>query len=132
MIVDSSAIIAVIGKEPGYERILRKLAEAGHARLGTPTRLEAGMVLTARFGSRGKTVLARFIQESNISAISFDEAHAAIALDAFTRYGKGRHPAGLNFGDCCSYATAVVAREPLLCIGDDFPQTDLELVPLDD
>lgn len=132
MIIGSSAIIAVIGKEPGYERILRKLAEAGRARLGTPTRLEAGMVLTARFGPRGKTALARFSQESNISAIPFDEAHATAALDAFTRYGKGRHPAGLNFGDCCSYATAVLAHEPLLCIGDDFPQTDLDLVPLDD
>ena len=50
----------------------------------------------------------------------------------FTRYGKGRHPAGLNFGDCCSYATAFLAREPLLCCGDDFRKTDLDLVPLDD
>ena len=57
--------------------------------------------------------------------------HARIALDAFTRFGKGRHPAALNFGACCCYATAVVAGEPLLCAGDDFRRTDLELVPLD-
>lgn len=90
------------------------------------------MVLLARFGPRGKTALARFLQENRVDVLAFGEAHVDVALDAFSRFGKGRHPAALNFGDCCSYATATVAREPLLCIGDDFPQTDLELVSLDD
>jgi ribonuclease VapC len=128
MIIDSSAILAVIGREPGYERILHQLAASLRTRIGAPTRLEAGIVLTARFGPRGKTALARFLQENSIETVGFDEAHASVALDAFSRFGKGRHPAALNFGDCCTYATASVAGEPLLCIGDDFVKTDLPLV----
>ena len=75
---------------------------------------------------------ARFLQESRVDVLPFDDTHVDIALEAFSRFGMGRHPAALDFGDCCSYATATVAREPLLCIGDDFPQTDLELVSLRD
>lgn len=131
MIIDSSAILAVIGREPGYERIVHQLAASLRTRIGAPTRLEAGIVLTARFGPRGKTALARFLQENSIETVVFDEAHASVALDAYSRFGKGRHPAALNFGDCCTYATASVAREPLLCIGDDFVKTDLVLVGLD-
>lgn len=130
MIIDTSAVIAVIGREPGYDQILRQLARSPRTRVGAPTRLEAGMVLTARFASRGKTALARFLQENHIGTLPFTDTHVDVALDAFSRFGKGRHPAALNFGDCCSYATASIAREPLLCIGDDFPQTDLELVSL--
>ncbi len=88
-------------------------------------------MLSARFGPRGKTVLARFLQENAIQTVAFDEGHAAVALDAYSRFGKGRHPAALNFGDCCTYATASIAGEPLLCVGDDFRQTDLPVVSLD-
>ena len=130
MIIDSSAIIAVIGREPGYEAIVRQLAMSPATRIGAPTQLESGIVLTARFGPRGKTALARLLQESQITTVAFTERHVAEALEAFSRFGKGRHPAALNFGDCCSYATARLAREPLLCVGDDFPQTDLDLVGL--
>ena len=132
MIIDSSAIIAVIGRGPGYEPLVRRLAAAARTSIGAPTLLETGMVLTARYGTRGRTMLARFLQENQIGTLVFDEHHAAAALDAFSRYGKGRHPAALNFGDCCAYAVASVAAEPLLCIGDDFAQTDLPLVGLDD
>ena len=130
MIIDTSAVIAVIGKEPGHDQIIHRLAGSTQTGIGAPTCLEAGMVLVARFGARGKTALARFLQENQVDVLPFGDAHRGIALDAFSRFGKGRHPAALNFGDCCSYATATVAREPLLCIGDDFPQTDLELVSL--
>lgn len=64
--------------------------------------------------------------------VAFGEEHAAEALDAYSRFGKGRHPAALNFGDCCAYAVASLADEPLLCVGDDFSKTDLPLVRLDD
>jgi ribonuclease VapC len=130
MIIDTSAIMAVIGREPGHEQIIHRLAGSTQTGIGAPTRLEAGMVLVARFGSRGKTALARFLQENRVDVLPFGDVHVGIALDAFSRFGKGRHPAALNFGDCCSYATAAVARVPLLCIGDDFPQTDLDLVSL--
>ena len=132
MIIDSSAVMAVIGKEPGYERIVHELAASPGTRIGAPTQLETGIVLTARLGPRGKTVLARFLQENAIQTVAFDEGHAAVALDAYSRFGKGRHPAALNFGDCCTYATTSIAGEQLLCIGDDFRQTDLPLVNLED
>ena len=130
MIIDSSAILAVIGKEPGYENIVHELAASAGTRIGAPTRLESGIVLTARFGPRGKTVLARFLQENSIQTVAFDDTHATVALDAYSRFGKGRHPAALNFGDCCAYAVASVADEPLLCLGDDFAKTDLLLVTI--
>ena len=79
MIIDSSAILAVIGKEPGYERIVHQLAASPETRIGAPTRLETGIVLTARFGPRGKTALARFLQENSIQTVAFDEAHASAA-----------------------------------------------------
>ncbi len=63
-----------------------------------------------------------------METVAFDEAHASAALDAYSRFGQGRHPAALNFGDCCTYAVAFVAGEPLLCVGDDFARTDLLLV----
>ena len=88
-------------------------------------------MLTARFGPRGKTGLARFLQENSVETVAFDEAHAGEALDAYSRFGKGRHPAALNFGNCCTYAVASVSGEPLLCTGDDFARTDLLLVSLD-
>ncbi len=128
MIIDSSAILAVIGKEPGYERIVHELAASSRTWIGAPTRLETGIVLTARYGARGKTALARFLQENSIETAAFDEVHASVALDAYSRFGQGRHPAALNFGDCCTYAVAAAAGEPLLCTGDDFAQTDLPLV----
>ncbi len=113
----------VIGREPGHERILRALA--ADADRGAD---EAG-------GSdlrEGKTALSRFLQENAITTVAFGEDHAAEALDAYSRFGKGRHPAALDFGDCCAYATASLAGEPLLCIGDDFAKTDLPLAGLDD
>lgn len=131
MIIDSSAILAVIGQEAGYQRIVHQLAASPGTRIGAPTRLETGIVLTARFGPRGKTLLARFLQENSIATVAFDDTHASSALDAYSRFGKGRHPASLNFGDCCTYAVASVAGEPLLCAGGDFAQTDLLLVSLD-
>ena len=85
----------------------------------------------ARFGPRGKTALARVLQENSIETVAFDGAHASEAFDAYSRFGKGRHPAALNFGDCRTYAVASVAGEPLLCIADDFARTGLLLVSLD-
>ena len=88
MIIDSSAILAIIGKEPGYERIVHELAAAPGTRIGAPTRLESGIVLTARFGPRGKTTLARFLQENSIQTVAFDDAHASVALDAYSRFAE--------------------------------------------
>ena len=127
MIVDSSAIIAVLLRQPGYEAVLERLAPDPGAAIGAPTLAEAGLVLTAKLDVVGRTMLARFLHESRLVVVPFDEEHWSVAVDAFVRFGKGRHPAALNFGDCLTYATARLADEPLLCLGDDFAKTDLAL-----
>lgn len=88
------------------------------------------MVLIGRLGIRGRTLLERFLQDRSVETVTYTAEHASIALDAFHQFGKGRHPAGLNMGDCHTYAVAALAGEPLLCVGKDFPQTDLELVDI--
>ncbi len=128
MILDSSAIIAVITQEPGYESVLNALSAADQLAVGAPTIVETGIVLSARGGIAGKTLLARFIQEAQIITVPFTGQHWSISVDAYLRFGKGQHPASLNFGDCLTYAVAKLADQPLLCLGLDFAQTDLELV----
>jgi ribonuclease VapC len=128
VIVDSSAIVAVLLRQPGYEPVLEQLARATAPAAGAPTLAETGIVLAARLGVAGKTLLARFVQESGLVVVPFGDDHWGAAVDAFLRYGKGQHPAGLNFGDCLTYAVARLAGEPLLCLGDDFAKTDLQVV----
>lgn len=128
MIVDSSAIVAILLREPGYELMLSSVEQAETAKAGAPTLADTGIVLVARLGVPGKTLLARFIAESGLSVVPFGTEHWPVAVDAFARYGKGRHPAALNFGDCLTYAIARLADEPLLCKRNDFAQTDLRLV----
>jgi ribonuclease VapC len=127
VILDSSAIVTVFLREKGSDRVLDALETADVCRVGAPTLVETAMVLTSRLGDDGRTMLLSLLQEVNVDVLSFGDAHWRIAQSAFVRYGKGRHPAALNFGDCLTYATAYVAGEPLLCVGDDFAQTDLEL-----
>jgi ribonuclease VapC len=127
MIVDSSAIVAIFFQEPGYEELVQKLARPVQRGIGAPTLVESGIVLSARLGQDLRGTLARFIEEANLAVIPFTEAHYGIAVGAWVKYGKGRHPAALNFGDCLAYAVAKVAEMPLLSVGVDFPQTDIAL-----
>ena len=106
MILDSSAIVAVLLKEPGYERLLKRLAENPEPGVGAPTMIETGIVLAARLGERGQTLLARFAQAYEFVILPCDAEHWTTAVQAFLRYGKGRHSAALNFGDCLTYAIA--------------------------
>lgn len=110
--------------------LLAALEANPEAGVGAPTLVETGIVLTARIGSLGRTMLSRFLHEFEVEMIPFDDRHWPVALRAFNRYGKGRHRAGLNLGDCFAYATAHVAGEPLLCVGNDFSRTDLDVIPL--
>lgn len=128
MIADSSAFLAVLLRAPGHEWVLDALAGAAYVGVGAPTLSETGIVLTARVGSVGRTMLARLLQESEAEVLPFGPRHWGVAVDAFTRFGKGRHPAALNFGDCLTYATARLSAQPLLFVGEDFSKTDLELV----
>lgn len=128
MIIDSSAILAIFFREPGAEEILSTILDADFAGIGSPTAAETGLVLTARLQKNAAGSLLRFFEETGIEIVPFSDLHWQRAIDAFSRFGKGRHPAALNFGDCMTYATAALARQPLLCRGDDFRKTDLELV----
>jgi ribonuclease VapC len=128
VILDSSAIVTILLRETGSDRVLDAVETADSCRVGAPTLVETTMVLTGRLGDDGRTMLLSFLQEINVDVLSFGDAHWRTAQSAFVRYGKGRHPAALNFGDCLTYATAYVAGEPLLCVGADFVQTDLDLV----
>ena len=127
MIVDSSALVAIIRKEPGYEHLLQIIVQTPAVGVGAPTLVETGMVLVGRLGPIGRIGLEDFVRDSDISIVPFGSGHWRVAMDAFIRYGKGRHPAALNFGDCMAYAVAKLAAEPLLCKGNDFAQTDLTL-----
>jgi ribonuclease VapC len=126
MIADASAIVAIVFREPGYEDLIEKISQAEYLGMGTPTLAETGIVLSARLGRGGKTILARLCQELGVVPIPFDDAHWREAVDAYERFGRGRHPAKLNFGDCLSYATAKLAGQPLLYVGKDFNETDIE------
>lgn len=107
--------------------MLEKLTEASQAGIGVPTVTETAIVLSSRLKLDARSLLSRFLLEGSISTISFGDAHFGLAVEAWLRFGKGRHPAALNFGDCMSYATARAAGEPLLCTGEDFSKTDLVL-----
>ena len=124
MIVDSSALVAIVLREPGWETLTEKLS-SGPAGAGAPTLAEAGVVLTVKMGPRGRSLLARVVQEARISVVPFTDEHWPIAIDAHARFGKGRHAAALNFGDCLTYAVASLAGQPLLYVGEDFGKTDL-------
>lgn len=126
MILDSSVVVAIALREPGHEELVDKLRSADALGIGTPTLTEAGMVLSARLGVEPQALLDRFLRDFGVVPVAFGEPHWREALEAFRRFGKGRHPAALNFGDCLSYATAKLAGHPLLFVGDDFPRTDIE------
>lgn len=128
MILDSSAIVAIALQEVGYEPVLAAIAGAESVAVGAPTLVEASIVLSARLDRDARPLVSRLREEAGWSVIAFDEVHWSLALDAWLRFGRGRHDAQLNFGDCLAYATARLAREPLLCLGDDFTRTDLDLV----
>ncbi len=127
MIVDTSAVIAILFQEPRYEKLAGKIAAAEYVGIGSPTLVETGIVLSARLEDDARPLLTRFLTEAGIAVVSFQETHFGLAVGAWRKYGKGRHPAALNYGDCLSYAVAKAARLPLLCVGNDFPQTDIEL-----
>ncbi|WP_245633616.1 type II toxin-antitoxin system VapC family toxin [Amycolatopsis jejuensis] len=110
--------------------IARAIGSAESCRISAPTLVETSIVLVNKEGERGPALLASFLQRRQFDVLTFGEAHWRTAQSAFLRYGKSRHRAALTFGDCLTYAAATIVGEPLLCIGDDFPHTDLELVKL--
>lgn len=128
MVIDTSAIIAILRREP-EERAFRLAILAASVRLmSAVSQLECAMVLIGRTGPLSADELDNILREFEVAIVPFDEHQAAIARDAFLRFGKGRHQAGLNFGDCVAYALARAEAEPLLFKGTDFAATDVECV----
>ena len=125
MVLDSSAIVAIHLREPGHERLIDAIDRAEVVVVGVPTLFETAMVLTARLGSDARPLLSTFLRRVEAEVIPFNEEHLDAAASAFLRFGRGRHPAALNFGDCMSYAVASVAGMPLLSTGGDFGRTDI-------
>ncbi len=125
MILDTSAIIAILLNEPGSELLKAAIRGRDDLHVGSPTVLEAGMVLSSRLRKDGRPLIEDMLRQLNITIIPFDDSHAWAATGAFIRFGKGRHPAGLNFGDCMSYAIATIRQMPLLYTGNDFGKTDV-------
>jgi ribonuclease VapC len=129
MVVDTSALVAILQDEP-ERRKFNEAIEAAEARsISTASFLETSIILESRFGADGVRDLDLFIAKAQIALISVDEEQAHVARDGFRKYGKGRHPAGLNYGDCFSYALARSRDEPLLFKGQDFLKTDVECHP---
>lgn len=126
MILDSSALVAIALREEDHERLATALDGADIVGVGAPTLVETGIVLRQRIGETAGDLLGGLI--ANIGVVAFGEPHWREALSAWQRFGRGRHPARLNFGDCLAYATARVADEPLLAKGSDFAQTDVALI----
>ncbi len=128
MVIDTSAVIAIFLEEPTAERLSRATRAAPTRRISAASVVEAGIVVQGRFGDTGEAKLDRLLGHLEVEVVPFTERHAELARSAFRRFGKGRHPAGLNFGDCFSYALARALDEPLLFVGDDFSHTDVEVV----
>ena len=126
MILDSSPVVGVLLREQGHRGLAETMDGADVLAIGVPTLLETTMVMVGTFGLHGRSLVARFLEEREIVRIPFDQRHGSVAAEAFLRYGKGRHPAALNYGDCMAYATARIADAPLLFVGNDFAQTDID------
>lgn len=124
--LDTSAVAAVVFGEPRAEEMLDVMGRyAGGLYLGAATRVELGIVVEARQGPAATADLRLVLDSLRVNIVPFDEAQAEIALAAWRRFGKGRHPAGLNLGDCFSYAVSRAEGVPLLFVGNDFVQTDV-------
>jgi len=129
VVVDTSAAVAILTDEPPADGLARALAGATRAVMSAATLVEFGIVLEARFGPAGSGIVERFLRDAAIEIVSLDRDHADRALEGWRRYGRGRHRAKLNLGDCFTYALAVATDAPVLCVGDDFAATDVAVIP---
>jgi ribonuclease VapC len=126
MVIDTSALLAILQNEPERRSFNEEIEAADSRLVSAATYVECSMILESRYGAEGVRDLDHFIARAQITLVPVDAEQARIARDAFRKYGKGRHRAGLNFGDCFSYALCRALDQPLLFKGSDFPHTDVE------
>lgn len=129
MVIDTSAIIAILFAEAAAPGLEDAILATTRPSLSAASLVEAGIVAIGRRGEAAETELMLLVRRLGIEVVPMTAAHADYALEAFRRFGRGRHPAKLNFGDCFSYALARGLGEPLLFVGDDFARTDVEVAP---
>lgn len=129
MVLDTSALVAMLSDEPEAERFEAAVEADGVRLMSTASYLEAATVIETRFGEPGGRELDLWLHRAAIELVGVDADQADVARLAYRTYGKGRHRAGLNYGDCFSYALSKVSGQPLLFKGDDFAHTDVGAVP---
>ena len=127
MIVDTSALAAIVFREDGFESLVNLLTDE-RASAATPVTalVELGIVLSNRIAVDARPIVNQLVEQLGLEIIPLTAHHLNTAIGAYNRFGRGRHRAGLNFGDCFSYAVASISGEPLLFVGDDFTHTDIE------
>ena len=125
MVIDTSALLAILQREPERREFIEAVESADVVRLSVASFVETSIVIESRHGAEGLRDLDRFISRANIELMPVDQDQGQLARLAFSRFGKGRHRAGLNYGDCFSYAAAMSIGEPLLFKGNDFVHTDV-------
>src|SRR5438445_3585439 len=128
MVIDTSALIAILQREPERRSFLEVIESADSTRMSVASFVESSMVIESRYGAEGLRDLDQFISRASIELMPVDREQGQLARSAFSRFGKGRHRAGLNYGDCFAYAAAISLGEPLLCKGDDFTHTDVPIL----
>lgn len=128
MIVDSSALLAILQQEPEAQAVAIALSQGHPRRLSAASFVETSIIMEARQADAGIRELDNLLHRAAIEIVAVDEPQARLAREAYRHFGKGRHRAGLNFGDCFAYALAKSLGEPLLCTGNDFRQTDIRVV----
>ena len=128
VVVDTSALVAVATREPALAWALDVLDGPERRFFSAASVVELSLVLTHRIGPTGPAIARSIIRDGQIDVVDVDARQAELASRGFVRFGKGRHPAALNFGDCFVYGLASDLRLPIVCLGDDFPHTDLETI----
>lgn len=129
MVIDSSALVAVLTNEPEARVMARAIASDSKRLMGAVSVLETGIVIEARYGPAGGRELDLLLHRCHIDIVPLSSEQVELAREAYRQFGKGNHPAGLNLGDCATYALSRSTGEPVLFKGQDFSQTDLRLVP---
>ena len=125
MTLDSSALVAILFAEFGHLDLVDRILAADSVRVAAPTLVETSIVLAGRRRSASAGDVEALVEELGVTVVPFGEREWHAAVDAFLRFGRGRHRAALNFGDCLAYAAATVANDSLLFVGDDFTLTDV-------
>lgn len=129
MVIDTSALVAILTGEPSAERLVAALDADPRRLISAATVLELSLVMLGRYGEAGDGQIDRLLTGIGATVVAVGEGQVRLARDAALNFGRGRHPAALNFGDCFGYALSIESGEALLFVGNDFTQTDVVVAP---